>query len=127
MLQKLGFVRDGGFDGNIVVVDASLLLLLLVRNTSSFGLAVLDFTEVDADGAVAERVRLGGAAVLLVGSAKSADEGIEATPRLAQWASAGCGRVGLPEEHAAVEMDLRLPELVEVPEELQHVVAAALR
>lgn len=65
--------------------------------------------------------------MLLVGGTQATDERVEAPPGLAERARAGSGGVGLSEEHAAVEVDLSLPELVEVAEEVEHVVAVALR
>ena len=98
MLQKLGVI-GGRLDGVIVV---PLLLLLLVGNASGLSLVVLDLAEVDSDGAVAEGVGLGGAAVLLVGGTEAADEGVEAAPGLPERAGAWCRRVRLPKKDAAM-------------------------
>lgn len=87
-------------------------LLLLVRNPSSFSLTLLDLLEVNSDGAVAEGVCLGRAAVLLEGGPEPPDEGIEAAPGLLERAGAGGGGIGLPEEDAVMQVDLGLPELV---------------
>jgi len=64
--------------------------------------------------------------VLLVGGSKPSDERIQTPPCLSERTGAWRRRIGLPEEDATVEMDLRFAELVEVAEELQHVVEVAL-
>ena len=105
-----------------------LALLLLVADPAGFGLGLADLAEVEADGARAEGVGLGGAAAeLLVGGPEAADEGVQAAPRLAERAGAGARRVWVPIEWAALRVHLRLPELVQVAQELQHVRAAAPR
>ncbi|KAF7822919.1 hypothetical protein G2W53_021063 [Senna tora] len=71
-------------------------------------------SKVHSDGPTRERVALRGPSVLLVGCPESADERVEAAPRLPQRARARGGRLGLTVEHAAVHVDLGLPELVEV-------------
>ena len=116
-------VGAAGFPGLI----GGLLLLLLVGNPPSLGLALPDLPQVDPDGAAGERVGLGEAPVLLVGGPEAADEGVEAPPGLAEGARARRGGLGLPVEHAALQMHLGLAELVQIPQELQHVVAVALR
>jgi hypothetical protein len=103
----------------------ALAALLLVGDAAGLGLAVADLAEVEADGAGAEGVGLGAAAVLLEGGAEAADERVEAAPRLAERARARRRRRGVAEEGAPRGVHLRLPELVQVPEELQHVRAAA--
>jgi hypothetical protein len=105
----------------------ALAALLLVGDAAGLGLAVADLAEVEADGAGAEGVGLGAAAVLLEGGAEAADERVEAAPRLAERARARRRRRGVAEEGAPRGVHLRLPELVQVPEELQHVRAAAPR
>lgn len=65
------------------------------------------------------------AAVLLEGGAEAADEGVEAAPGLAERAGAGSRGLWVPEERAAGGVDLGLPELVEVAEELQNMSPAA--
>ncbi|KAK2986462.1 hypothetical protein RJ640_011900 [Escallonia rubra] len=63
-----------------------------------------------------ERVRLGLASILLEGDAEAADEGVEATPDLAEGTGAGgeWGRVA--EERAGVGMDHRLVDQAACPE-----------
>ena len=106
---------------------APLLLLLGVRDPSRLCLTLLHFTKVHPNSSGPEGVRLRRAAVLLVGGPKPSDEGVEAAPRLPERAGAGRRRVGLPEEDAAVQVNLSLPELVEVPKEFKHVVEVTLR
>lgn len=65
--------------------------------------------------------------MLLIGSAKPAYEGIEATPCLPERAGTGCRRGGLAKEDATVQVDLGFPKLIEVPKEIQHMVEVALR
>lgn len=88
--------------GVIIIVGLinliSLLLLLLVRNSSGFGLTLLHLSQIRPNGSIPKRVGLRRPAVLLVGGAEAADQGIEAAPRLFQRARAGGRRVGLPEK-----------------------------
>jgi len=63
--------------------------------------------------------------VLFEGGPEAADEGVEGPPGLAERARGG--RVRVPEEGAELGVDLRLPELVQVPEEFKHVGPAAAR
>lgn len=63
--------------------------------------------------------------MLLVGSPEAPDERVQAAPGLPQRAGAGSGWVGHPEKGAAMVVDLGLSELIQVPEELQHVGPAA--
>jgi hypothetical protein len=65
--------------------------------------------------------------VLFEGGPEAADEGVEGPPGLAERARARRGRVRVPEEGAELGVDLRLPELVQVPEEFKHVGPAAAR
>ncbi|GER34812.1 histidinol dehydrogenase [Striga asiatica] len=97
-------------------------LLLLVADPSGPGLQVPHLPQVQPHRAGPERVRLGRAApVFLIGGPESAHEGVEAAPRLPERTGAGRWRVGLAEKRAAGHVDLGLPELVEVAEELEHV------
>lgn len=64
--------------------------------------------------------------MLLIGGPEAADEGVKAAPGLAEGAGAGAGWVRLPVEYASWHVDLSLPKLVQVPEEVKHVVAGAL-
>lgn len=105
---------------------AGAALLLVVADSAGLGLELADLAEVEADGAGGEGVGFGGAAgVFVVGGAEATDESVEAAPGLAERARAGAGRAGLSEEGAAGGVDLGLPELVQVAEELEHVGAAA--
>jgi len=101
--------------------------LLLVANSSRLRLKLTNIMQVQPHGAGAEGVAFGSAAVLLVGGAEAADEGVEAAPGLAERAGAGRRRVRQPEERARRVVHLRLPELVQVVQELQHVRPAAHR
>ncbi|GFZ13505.1 LIGHT-DEPENDENT SHORT HYPOCOTYLS-like protein [Actinidia rufa] len=103
----------------------TLSLLLLVADAAGLGLEVADLAEVESDGPGAEGVGLGLAAVLLEGGAEATDEGVEAAPGLLERARAGGGRVRVPVEGTYRGVDFGLPELVEVPEELEHVGPAA--
>lgn len=119
-------VRDGGRGGGrLRRRGGPLPLLLIVSDAASLGLGVAEVAEIKPDGAGGERVGLRPAAVLFEGGAEAADEGVEAAPSLAERAGAGARRAGLAEERAAGGVDLRLPELVQVPKELQHVSSAA--
>lgn len=64
--------------------------------------------------------------MLFVCCSKSPDEGIKTAPSLLERAGAGSRWLGLPVEHAPLEVNLRLPKLVKVPEEVQDVVVVAL-
>jgi len=104
-----------------------LALLLLVADAARAGLVLADLAEVEADGARREGVGLRAATVLLEGGAEAAHQRVEAAPRLAQRAGARRRRVRVAEEGARRRVDLGLAKLVKVPQELQHVRAAALR
>ena len=101
------------------------LPLLLIANTSRLCLKIANIAQVSPDGACAEWIGLRAAAVLLVGRAEAADEGVEAAPGLSERAGTRGRWVGETEERAWVVVNLSLPELVEVVEEFQHVRAAA--
>lgn len=103
----------------------ALALLLLVADTSGFSLRVTNFTEVKPDSAGAKGVGLWLPTMLFEGSSESADEGIEAAPRLPERAGTRCRRVRVAEERAELRVHFRLPKLVQVPQELQHVGPAA--
>lgn len=103
------------------------LSLLLVANSSGLGLKITNIMQVEPDGACAEGVGFGSAAVFLVGGAEAADEGVEAAPGLAERAGAGRRRVGQSEEGACRVVHFGLPELVKVLQEFQHVRPAAQR
>jgi hypothetical protein len=104
------------------------LLVLLVGDAARLGLRVAHLAEVDPHGARGEGVGLGrAAAALLVGGAQAADERVEGAPRLAQGARARPRRRWLAVVGAPVGVHLGLAELVQVPEELDHVRAAAPR
>ena len=96
----------------------SRLLLLLIGDPSSLSLALPDLPQINPDSAPGEGVGLGGAPVLLIGGPEAADEGVEAAPGLAERAGAGGRRVRLPVKHAPRQVNLGLPKLVQVPEEL---------
>ena len=101
------------------------LPLLLIANTSRLCLKIANIAQVSPDGACAEWIGLRAAAVLLVGRAEAADEGVEAAPGLSERAGTRGRWVGETEERAWVVVNLSLPELVEVVEEFQHVRTAA--
>lgn len=102
--------------GLVVWLDLILLLLfLLVWNSPSLGLAVPHFTQVNADSSIAKRVGLRGTAVLFIRSSEPSDEGVKASPSLPERAGAWSWRVGLSEEDAAVQVNLGLPELIQIP------------
>lgn len=124
MLQKLRLLV---ISHRLELITAPFLLLLLVRNPSRLGLALFDFAQINPDSSVSERVALGGPTVLFVSSTQPSDERVEAAPGLPERARAGSGRVGLPEEDAAVQVNLSLSELVQVAQEVEDVVAVALR
>ncbi|KAG0460551.1 hypothetical protein HPP92_020848 [Vanilla planifolia] len=111
---------DGGGGGSDL-----LALLLVVADAAGLGLEVADLAEVEADSTRGEGVGLRAAAMLLEGGAEAADEGVEGTPGLAEGAGTGGRRAGEAEERAAGDVNLRLPELIQIAEELQHVRAAA--
>lgn len=104
-----------------------LALLLFIADAASFGLHLAYLAEVETDSSGAKGVGFWLAAVLLVGSAETADEGVEGSPGLAERARAGRRRVGMAEEGAHLSVDLGLAELVQIAEELEHVGPAASR
>lgn len=99
--------------------------LLLVADSSGFRLQITNFTEVKPYSSCSKRVGLRLAAIFLVGSAETADEGVQAAPGLAEGARAGGGWVGVAVEGADWGVNLGFPELVEVAEEFKHVGATA--
>ena len=99
--------------------------LLLIRYPSRLRLSITNLTEIEPDGACPERIGLRRAAVLLKGRPEAADESVQASPGLPEWARAGNRRVRVAEEGAHLGVHLRLPELIEVTEKLQDVGAAA--
>ena len=113
----------------VVGGGTTLALLLVVGDAAGLGLEVTHLPQVEADGAGGEGVGVGGVVgvvvVVVEGGAEAADEGVEGAPGLAEGAGAGGGRGGHPEEGAGGAVHLRLPELVQVPHELQHVGPAA--
>jgi len=119
----------GGSGNRSCIRDVRLwpLSLLLVANTSRLRLKLTHIMQVQPHGAGAEGVVLGSAAVLLVGGAEAPDEGVQAAPGLAERAGARRRRVRQPEERARRVVHLRLPELVQVVQEFQHVRPAAHR
>lgn len=103
-----------------------LLLLLLIRNPSSLGLTLPDLPQVNPDCTTSKRVGLRGPTVLLISSSQPPYQSIQASPGLPERARARRRRLGLAVKHAALEMDFGLPELVEVPEELEDMAVIAL-
>lgn len=98
---------------------------LVITNSSGFGLKLTNIMQVKPNCACAERVRFQCAAVLLVGGAEAADEGVQAAPRLPERAGARRRRVRNAKEGTRGVVHLGFPELVKVVEEFQHVCAAA--
>lgn len=95
----------------------TLPFLLLVADTSSFGLRITHFAKIQPHGSSTERVRLRLPSVLLEGGPEAADKCIEAAPCLTQRTRAGCRRVWVAKEGTELVVNLGLPELVEVSEE----------
>ncbi|KAF7833920.1 hypothetical protein G2W53_008779 [Senna tora] len=108
------------------MMSGLILLVLLIRNASSLSLAVSDLTEIEPDGARGEGVGVRGATVLLVGGSEAADEGIEAPPGLTEGAGARGRRVRVTVEHAGLNMNLSLTELVQIAEEVKHMIAVTV-
>jgi len=104
-----------------------LLLLFLIRDPSGFRLTLLHLTKVHPNSSASKGVSLRRAAVLFVGRTEAADEGIEAAPCLSERAGTRCRRGRLTEEDATVQVDLGLPELIEVAKKIQDMVEVALR
>ncbi|TKY61338.1 hypothetical protein E2542_SST11189 [Spatholobus suberectus] len=124
-LRLLSSGSSGGSGNRRWCIRLWPLPLLLIANSSGLGLKIADIVQVKPNGAGAEGVAFGSAAVLLVGGAEASDEGVEAAPRLPERAGARRRRVGQPEEGASRVVHLRLPELVQVVQEFQHVRPAA--
>ena len=103
-----------------------LLLFLSVRDASCLCLTLLHLTKVHANSSAAKGIGLRRPSMLLVGRPEPSDERVQTPPRLSQRTGAWRRRIGLPKEDATVEVDLSFSELVEVAEELQHVVEVAL-
>nr|GMD03223.1 AP2-like ethylene-responsive transcription factor At2g41710 isoform X4 [Ipomoea batatas] len=100
-------------------------LHVLLSNSPSFSLSVTELPQVEAHGAAAKGVGLRQAAVLFKGGAEAADEGVEAAPGLVERAGTGSRRLRLPKKRTGSCVNLSLPELIEVLEELKDVGAAA--
>ncbi|PPD79478.1 hypothetical protein GOBAR_DD23592 [Gossypium barbadense] len=82
-----------------------------------------DYVKPNSSGT--ERVCFGFAAVFFEGGSEASDEGIEASPSLAERARAWGRGIRVAEERAKLSVDFGFPKLVEVAEELQDVCAAA--
>lgn len=99
----------------------SLPLLLLVADASCFGLQITNLTKVKPHGSSTKGVGFRLASVFFEGGAEAADEGVEASPRLAQRAGAGSWRVWMAVKGADWGVDFGLAKLVKVPEEFENV------
>lgn len=109
-----------------LIISRLPFLLLLVRNPSRFSLTLLHFPQINPYRTASERVRLGRPPVLLVGCPEPPDQRIEAAPCLPQRARARGRRLRLTIKDAPLQVDFSLPKLIQVPHEIQHMVAVAL-
>lgn len=123
---------------NIIIIIKSYLLLLLllllllrpfpllvVTNTSCFGLKITNLPQENPHSSCTKRVCFGSAPVLLVGCPESSNESIEASPGLPERAGAGRRRIRQPKERTILVMHLGLAKLVQVPEEFKNVSSTA--
>lgn len=90
----------------------TLSLLLLVADSSSFGLGITHFTKIQPHGTSTKRVHLRLTSVLLEGGTETADEGVEAAPCLTKRTRARCRRVWVAKEGTELVVNLGFPELV---------------
>ena len=104
-----------------------LLFLLPIRDSPRLGLGIPNLPQVDSYRPIGEWIGLLYPSIFLVGRPEAAHKGIQTAPGLPEGASAGARGLWMPEEHASLHVDLRLPELVEVAHEFQHVPVIALR
>lgn len=100
-------------------------LLLLIAHPSRFGLQIANFTQIKPHGPSRERVGLRVSTILFEGSTETANKCVKASPGLPERARARGRWVWVAKEGAELGVDLGLAELVEVPEELEDVGAAA--
>jgi len=124
-----GYSREVDGGGGWFIICLGLvcaLLFLLVRDTSSLSLALPNLFEIDTDGATCKRVSLWGATIFLISSPEPPYESIKASPSLSEGACAGCWRFWLPIEHTPLKVNLGFPKLVQIPKEIQDMVAIAL-
>ena len=113
--------------GGWFIICLGALLFLLVRDTSCLSLALPNLFEIETDGGSCKRVSLRGATIFLISSSEPPYESIKASPSLSKGACAGCWRFWLPIEHTPLKVNLGLPKLVQIPKEIQDMVAIALR
>lgn len=92
-------------------------LLLFIADASCFSLGIPDFTEVKPNSTRSKRVGLRLPAMFLIGGTETANEGVEAAPRLAERAGTRSRGIGVAIEGAKLSVDLGFSELVQVAEE----------
>lgn len=94
---------------------------LLIANPSGFGLKVPDLSQVKPDGPGAKRVSFWSTTMLFISCPESTYKGIKAAPSLAERAGARGWRVWDTKIRAGLVMNLGLPKLIQIPEELKYV------
>lgn len=103
----------------------TLPFLLLIADSSGFRLQIPNLAEIKSDGARTKWIRFRFPSVLLKGGTEAANESIKTAPSLAERTRAGGRRIRVSVKWAYWDVDLGFPELVQVPEEFQHVCTAA--
>ena len=102
-----------------LTLKGTLTLLLLVADSSSFGLRITHLTKVEPHSTSTKRVGFRLPSVLFKSSPESTNERVEAPPSLPQRTRAWCRRVRVAKEGTQLSVNLGFSELVEVPEELE--------
>lgn len=110
----------------IVITIIPLLLLLLVRNSTSLGLRVSHITQIYSNSSTGKRVGLRQATILFVSGSKASDERIQATPSLSKWTRARTRRLRLSKITTALQVHFSLPKQIQVAKEVKDVVGVAL-
>lgn len=99
----------------------SFSFFLLVADSSCFRLQISHFSKVKSYSSSTKRVHLRLPTALFVGCPETADQCIQASPRLTKRTGARARWVRVPVKRAHRCVDFSLPKLVKIPEKLEHV------